>query len=391
MSLTVLSFLCHCFSYVAIVVRSSKAVVVLNDDILHSCSESLFSVTMFHAWAAVLKSRWIQDFYGGLLPYLCAKSFNQMEYIMLQMKRYTYASLAGSSQLSIGTFRKKKKQFSANTLIMSRSLSANENNSEFAASDECAMDSHHKETNNSKVEESRDGSVDGVHTSRESGTNNDGMSLPGKLFVPNMMTPGMVLYRCLRYTLAHPFYVVVLLMIKNHSFNNHATHSPSMGGNKQNWISTVLEIAAKRGSIYILFRGLRSVIAASLIPYDFSFLGFGVVETLLYRRMTRPIVEDELSDIKERSLDANIDIYTSTRVLTTGTRGLLMEAQGMTMRHGVSSMLVYSAMSCFLYLPGLCNFMAARSLLFLVTGPSATRRRQLKRRKELVQKMLKSS
>ena len=360
---------------------------ILNDDILHTCSKSLFSHTMFRAWTAALQPRWIQGLSGGLLPYLCAKSLSKMEYIVVQTKRYTFASLGRTNRLIPGTLRKKKKQFSANTLIMSRSISTSETSSEFLTFDEHSIDRQQNETSDDTIEALKGGTGEPDIISRGNRTGST-YFLSGMFSLPTMMTPSMILYRCVRYTLSHPFYVVVLLMLKSQNLSGRNDHSDTLivgDSSKQNWLSTVVEIAAKRGSLYILFRGLRSVIAACLVPYDFSILGFGVVEMLLYRRMTRPIVEDELSDIKERSLDANI--YTSTRVLTTGTRGLLMEAQGMTMRHGVSSMLVYSVMSCFLYLPGLCNFMAARGLLFLVTGPSATRRRQLIRRKELVNRM----
>ena len=93
------------------------------------------------------------------------------------------------------------------------------------------------------------------------------------------------------------------------------------------------------------------------MPYDVAYLGLGACEMLLFHRMIRPIVEDELSNIKD---DANI--YTSTRVLSTGTRGILLEGQGMIMNYGVSTLFVYSAMSCFHYLPELGNFLTSRFL-----------------------------
>ena len=376
---------------------------------LQICSDKKMGLAVFRLWMTVLRLRWTRHNYEGLLPYLCAKVFSQMEYILVQIKRYTYISLANRTGSSVpnGTLRKKKKQFSANTLIMSRSLSTSENNSEVSISEEpnSSMKGVEEDHQNASFEKtlemaSEEPPGEDNHPSRKQNDHPNSVTmLPGYTSnPPSMMTPGMMLHRCMRCTLAHPFFVVVLLMIKNegigiwknidgHSMGIDSTLSNNSGVENR-WVPLVLEIAARRGSLYILFRGLRSVIAACLVPYDFAFLGFGVAETLLYRRMTRPVLEDELSDIKERSLDANI--YTSSRILTTGTRGLLLEAQGMTMKHGISSLCMYSAMSCFLYLPGLCNFIAARSILFLVAGPSATRRRQLMQRKGLVHKMLSS-
>ena len=136
-----------------------------------------------------------------------------------------------------------------------------------------------------------------------------------------------------------------------------------------------------RGSIWNCHKvrcGLRSVLATCLVPYDVAYLGLGACEMLLFHCMIRPIVEDELSNIKERSLGANI--YTSTRALSTDTRETLLEGQGMIM----TVYLVSLSIAFMFPLPS----RAWQLSDVKICGPSATRRHQLMRKKELVHRML---
>jgi hypothetical protein len=224
-----------------------------------------------------------------------------------------------------------------------------------------------------------------------------------------------------RSVLAHPFYMVALLMVKDTTLrfiasrgnNSRAATSDSFHdtaviglkdinpisliksfkfGTGNNWVSVFLELAATKGFVSTLFRGMRSLLVVNLIPYNLGFCGLGILETLLFRRMLRPVVDDEIQDIRDLSRDAHLSTHhrITSASLTAGTRGLFVEAQSIITKHGAWGMLSYFYMTCLQIVPGFFSFLSARVLLFLAMGPTQTRLRQLSRRKELLRLYLSS-
>ena len=235
-----------------------------------------------------------------------------------------------------------------------------------------------------------------------------GSCLPTRLSFSQMST------RMFTSILSHPFYMVALLMVKDQTLryisnsknSNSSLNSAVIGlkdinpltivrnfnlNGSNKWWSVLLEIAAQKGFIFCIYRGLRSVLAANLIPYHFGNIIPGVIETLLFRRMIRPIHEDELSDIRDLSKNAHIPQHTriTSTSLTAGSQGLFLEAQTMIRKHGVWSLTAYACMTALQIIPGYFNFISSRILLFLTLGPSQIRERQLRRRKELVASWIK--
>ena len=148
-----------------------------------------------------------------------------------------------------------------------------------------------------------------------------------------------------------------------------------------------MEVVAKKGIVFVFYRGLRSVMAANLIPYHFDIIGGGMLQAILFRRMLRPVADDELHDIRDLSRDVGLDssqTLTAASYLTSGTRGIFKEAQSMTRRHGAWSLMSYTYMTAMQVVPGFCNFLGGRLFLFLALGPSQVRERQIRRRKELL-------
>jgi len=202
------------------------------------------------------------------------------------------------------------------------------------------------------------------------------------------------------------------------------------------WGTVFLDVAKQKGFIFCLYRGMRSNIVANLLPLKFGYFGGGIIETLLFRRMLRPVTDDELADIRDLSRDPSISTHhrITSSSLTAGTRGLFMEAQTMINKHGAWSLMSYFYMSTLQIVPGtfscvcvcvcVCmrardsrilpkptsprppflifsspllslfvgffNFLSSRILLFLAFGPSQMRERQLRRRKELLGMFIKN-
>ena len=240
--------------------------------------------------------------------------------------------------------------------------------------------------------------------------------------IPQRYTLMQMAGRLLRSGLAHPCFMIALLMVKDQTLRCITTmerHSAASNGSgtepdsaaseamsgmlskelnpitllkdinvsgNNYWFHVFLDLAKQKGFIFCLTRGMRSLLAANLIPVSFACVGGGMLETLLYRRMLRPSADDALADIRDLSRDVHLSTHhrITSSSLTAGTRGLFMEAQTMISKHGAWSLLSYFYMTTFQIIPGFFNFLSSRICLFLICGPSQIRERQLRRRKELL-------
>ena len=192
--------------------------------------------------------------------------------------------------------------------------------------------------------------------------------------LPLILSPREMLSRCFRLLLARPFYAASLLVLQAHIRTRQVGCMLKVDSNKN----------LSRGATL----SLRCLSVMCFVPLEFAYLGLGTVETLIYRGTVQQ------SPISESSM--KLENSTTTRLLPkvilplvceflTGMRGLLTEARELFTSYGVVGLGAYGAISCIQYIPGSFNFISARILLFLVTGPSTIRFRQLAIRKEIVQ------
>ena len=451
---------------------ATKASVILNDDVFDLCKSNKdpngASISFPRLWFSALKLRWENGFWEGLLPFLGATFCMNIDTLWYWSRRFTLTSIMPR----IGMYGSRSvERNKSSALRFQVKNKGNEEESSAASSSSKKKDSQRKpyedgsdalaqsdstkslkastsgeftwrpvsrtysdEVNSSKHRDSY-GAINKIEYSSDSScankddpkpknsesnlSNSSGRYAQGNSItrayrylgscLPTRLSFSQMATRMFTNVLAHPFYMVALLMVKDqtlryisNSKNSTSSLNSAVIGLKDinpltivrsfnfngsnNWWTVLLEIAAKKGFVFCLYRGLRSVLAANLIPYQYGNMLPGVIETLLFRRMIRPIHEDELSDI--RDLSKNVDIPSHTRItstsITAGTQGLFLEAQTMIRKHGVWSLTAYAYMTAMQVIPGYFNFLSSRILLFLTLGPSQIRERQLRRRKELV-------
>lgn len=135
----------------------------------------------------------------------------------------------------------------------------------------------------------------------------------------------------------------------------------------KNWFYSYVHIVRNRG-FGGLYSGIRAALGFTIVPMSLSFL-FGVPETLIYRCM----------------LDEGIVSKGSPSIGIMSALTTVVVAHKVLAQEGIGSMLRYGQLSCFQVIPGFCSFLCARTLLWCVLGDSKARKRQLQRRREILE------
>lgn len=156
-------------------------------------------------------------------------------------------------------------------------------------------------------------------------------------------------------TVSHPLLVLSVKMITDRELKG------------KNWFYSYVHIVRNRG-FGGLYSGTRAALGFAIVPMSLSFL-FGVPETLIYRCM----------------LDEGIVSKGSPGIGVMSALTTVVVAHKVLTQEGIGSMLRYGQLSCFQVIPGFCSFLCARTLLWFVLGDSKARKRQLQRRREILE------
>ena len=172
--------------------------VTTNDDLLRLWIKGEV-ITLFKFWYEFCKYGWTNGrLYEELYPYLCARVLSHGDYAFHLSRKFAQGYVAQFEHSPL-TLLKKRKHFSANTLIMNRNSTTSS-----------------------------------LHGSSASVTSREGddlqSSLPtkpstpisinvcklGRFLLPLILSPQEVLSRCFRLSLAQPFYAMSLMMLQAH-------------------------------------------------------------------------------------------------------------------------------------------------------------------------------
>ena len=346
-----------------------KAAVTTNDDLLRLWIKGEV-ITLFKFWYEFCKYGWTNGgLYEELYPYLCARVLSHGDYAFHLSRQFAQGYVAQFEHSPL-TLLKKRKHFSANTLIMNRNLEKSTTSSLHGSSASVTS-----REGDDLQELSSHQAIDSK--SPQASANSSGFLLP------LILSPQEALSRCFRLSLAQPFYAMSLMMLQAHIKARQMDMNANVG-------RTLIRDSSKHLSqnATLSFQGL---LAVCLVPIEFAYLGLGTIETLINRLTVKtPRGGDNRASVR-------LNDYGSSRLLpklflplvdalSTGVHSLIIEAQELVTSHGFVGLGTYGAISCMQYVPGLVNFISARILLFLVSGPSSIRLRQLARRKEIVQK-----
>ena len=338
-----------------------KAAVVTNDDLLQLWMKGEV-LSLFKFWYDFCKDEWVNGgLYEILYPYLCARILSHGDYCLSLSKRFADGYMSQFGYSSLKTSRKRK-QFSANTLIMNRNYEKN-------------LSGDGDDTGPSFDEEREQSSESSTYYT----ISKDKVEA---ILPPLLLRPGELLSRCARLTIAQPFYVTSLLMLCARISRK----------SEKLILRTRLPLPYKlscRSTVFSL-DGISAVLATCLLPVDFVYLGLGAADTLLNRNAVSCCpIETNGHRIKAGNnvFLLSLKIYPFFRVLLTGVNSLVDEGRRLVERHGVGGLFAYGTISCLQYIPGFFNFLCARIGLFLVAGPSSIRRLQLARRKAIVQNL----
>ena len=329
-----------------------KAAVTTSDDLLGLWIKGDV-ITLLKFWYEFCThGRTNGGLYEELYPYLFARVLSHGDYAV-HLSRQFAQCYALQFERPFTTSLKQRKQFSANTLIMSRSIMVNGSSGSIIS---CEGD-HLQEM---------------PLRNAACGESSQAVASTNTLLLPLILSPQEMLSRCFRLLLAQPFYASSLLVLQAHILARRVGCLLKMDSGENLSQNTTLS--------------LRSIFALCLVPLEFSYLGLGIVETLINRITVKQSPFDKAS-MQHRSTTRLLPkaLLPLVGVLSTGIRGLLIEARELFASYGVVGLGAYGAISCIQYIPGSFNFISARILLFLVTGPSAIRLRQLAIRREVVQ------
>ena len=170
-------------------------------------------------------------------------------------------------------------------------------------------------------------------------------------------------------TFSHPFLVVAVRMVTHPE----SKPFPFPGYNRglswalySTWMKAAWDYYSDAGTLGCFFRGLRSSFTAAVFPFS-PFLLAGVAEMVVYRRILG-------------QAGSGSSIVLADGVVKASTPSASIISDIISDEGGYSAILRYGHLTLLQVIPGFISFVASRTALWFVLGPTKRRQKQRKRR-----------